>query len=209
MMDGEFLAIWEHRRILSRMDRPGKGVPGLRRSVIGAREMFWKTDPFADPEPLIHRVYAYCAYRLGHGADAEDAAADTFERALRHRRSYDPRKGTPMAWLIGIARRCIDDVVSARLPTVETLPALPAPDDDADLRLDIGHTLARLDPHDRELLALRYGADLTAKQIGEVLEMGTHAVEMALHRALARLRQQVERERPAAPLPGVQTGTAR
>jgi RNA polymerase sigma-70 factor (ECF subfamily) len=171
--------------------------------------LFRKADPFANPEPLIHRVYAYCAYRLGHGADAEDAAADTFERALRHRRSYDPRKGTPIAWLIGIARRCIDDVVSARLPTVAELPAQPAPDDDADLRLDLSQTLGRLDPHDRELLALRYGADLTAKQIGELLEMRTHAVEMALHRALGRLRTEVESEELESSAGALRTGTAR
>jgi RNA polymerase sigma factor (sigma-70 family) len=209
MMDGEFSGSGNRIRILSRMDQPADNVARLRRSAISAREMFRKTDPFADPEPLIHRVYAYCAYRLGDCADAEDAAADAFERALRHRRSYDPRKGTPAAWLIGIARRCIDDVVSARLPTVAELPARPAPDDDADLRLDIGQTLARLDPHDRELLALRYGADLTAKQIGELLEMRTHAVEMALHRALARMRKEVEREQLESPLRGLQTGAAK
>ena len=49
--------------------------------------------------------------------------------------------------------------------------------------------LARIDERDRELVALRYGADLTARQIGEVLELSTNAVEVALHRALGRLRR--------------------
>ena len=45
---------------------------------------------------------------------------------------------------------------------------------------------------DRELLSLRYGADLTARQIAELLELKTNAVEVALHRALGRLRSQLE-----------------
>jgi RNA polymerase sigma factor (sigma-70 family) len=195
-------------RILLRVDRSAETTVGTRRPAISARQMLRRKDPFANPGPLIERVYAYCAYRLGHGPDAEDAAADTFERALRHRGSYDPRKGTPSAWLIGIARRCIDDVVSARLPTAEELPALAAPEDDPTLRLDLAQMLALLDPHDRELLALRYGADLTAKQIGELLDMRTHAVEMALHRALARLRNEIERVELESPLEALEAGSA-
>ncbi len=49
--------------------------------------------------------------------------------------------------------------------------------------------VASLDERDRELIALRYGADLTARQIAETLEMRTNAVEVALHRALGRLRE--------------------
>jgi RNA polymerase sigma factor (sigma-70 family) len=159
---------------------------------ITRRESFLRLDPLANAEPLIQRVYAYCAYRLGDGPDAQDAAADVFERALRHQASYDPRKGTPTAWLIGIARRAVDDVVTTRLLTVEEPPQQAAPERDLALRIDLARMLEQLDVHDRELIALRYGADLTAKQIGELLEMSTHAVEMALHRALSRLRRELE-----------------
>ena len=48
--------------------------------------------------------------------------------------------------------------------------------------------MLQLDERARELIALRYGADLTARQIGEVLGERTNTVEVALHRALARLR---------------------
>src|SRR5215204_852957 len=77
-----------------------------------------RRDPLADPAPLIKRVYAYAAYRLGDGADAEDATSETFERAVKYRKSYDPRKGEPVAWLLGIAKRCIDGGWSkAEFPT--------------------------------------------------------------------------------------------
>jgi RNA polymerase sigma-70 factor, ECF subfamily len=55
-------------------------------------------------------------------------------------------------------------------------------------RLSLAREVARLDVSDRELIALRFGADLTARQIGELLGMTKNAVDVALHRALARLR---------------------
>jgi DNA-directed RNA polymerase specialized sigma24 family protein len=46
-----------------------------------------------NPEPLIPQVYAYVAYRIGAGPDAEDVTSETFERALRYRSSYGAKKG--------------------------------------------------------------------------------------------------------------------
>ncbi len=54
--------------------------------------------------------------------------------------------------------------------------------------------VARLAPRDRELIALRYGADLSARRIAELTDSSVNATEVALHRALARLRAELERE---------------
>ena len=56
--------------------------------------------------------------------------------------------------------------------------------------------VGRLDPRERELIALRYGADLTARQIADLLGQRTNTVEVALHRALSRLRALVEEANP-------------
>ncbi len=154
-----------------------------------------KRDPLANPEPLIRRVYAYAAYRVGHGPDADDVTSETFARALRYRESFDPKKGEPVAWLLGIARRCIED---ARMEPVAELPdELPGAGElegDAIERIELRRAVAGLDARDRELVALRYGADLSARQIGEVLGERTNTVEVALHRALGRLRAALEDE---------------
>lgn len=151
-------------------------------------------DPLANPAPLVKRVYAYVAYRIGDGPDAEDVTSETFERALRYRASFDPRRGDAAAWLIGIARRCIADAALKReLPTDEVPEGLfDGHEEQSQRRIELGAALEQLDERDRELVALRYGADLTARQIGELLDLKTNAVEVALHRALARLRQQLE-----------------
>ena len=171
-----------------------------------------RRDPLADPGPLIRRVYAYVAYRVGDGPDAEDVTSEVFERAVRYRSSYDPGLGGPLPWLIGIARRCID---GRRLLPV---PAGPLGSEGAALddleaaaveRLTLAAAISTLDRRSRELLALRYGADLSARQIGTTLGLQTNAVEVALHRALARLRSELERReragdnvRVADPAPG-------
>ena len=146
-----------------------------------------RRDPLARPEELIRRVYAYVAYVIGDGPDAEDITSETFVRATRYRKSYDPAKGSPATWLVGIARRCIAD-----------RPRVPEPTDDIDHEfvedtsrddvLAVRAAVARLPERDRELVALRYGADLTARQIAEELGLQTNAVEVALHRLHAKLR---------------------
>ncbi len=156
-------------------------------------------DPLANPKELIRRVYAYCAYRLGDGPDAEDATSDAFERALRYRKTYDPKKGTPAAWMMGIARRSVDDVRTARPLVTDTEPQEAAPQIDSALKLDMAAAVSTLDQRDRELIALRYGADLKASEIANLLELKTNAVEVALHRALARLRAELERKGVESP----------
>ena len=151
--------------------------------------MRFSRDPLANPEPLIRRVYAYVAYRIGDGPEAEDITSETFERALRYKHSYDRSKGEPAAWLIGIARRCLAAALPPG-PVTDEVDEVPAPGDleeQSARRLDLQAALAKLSQRDRELLALRYGADLTAAQIGELLELATNAVEVALHRARERL----------------------
>lgn len=153
-----------------------------------------KRDPLSDPEPLIRRVYSYVAYRIGPGADADDVTSTVIERALRYRASYDPRKGDPRSWLIGIARTCVDDHLRSRshLP----LEAADVPDGHSDDemidRISVAAAVSGLDERDRELIALRYGADLSSRKIGGILGMTPGAVDVALHRSRERLRHELE-----------------
>lgn len=153
--------------------------------------MIFSRDPLANPQPLIERVYAYVAYRVGDGPDAEDITSETFERAIRYRHSYDRSKGEPVEWLIGIARR----VVATRSQRRADVPTEDVPDAASADRFDervvsavtLRSAVATLDERARELIALRYGADLTVREIAELLGLRTNTVEVALHRARSRL----------------------
>jgi RNA polymerase sigma-70 factor (ECF subfamily) len=149
------------------------------------------SDPFAHPEDLIRRVYAYVAYRVGPGPEAEDVTSETFERALRYRKSFDAQKGEPVSWLIGIARNVVADLPRRVTAELRDEAMDSHFEERTAARVDLGRALAALDPRDQELVSLRYGADLTARQIAELLGLRTNAVEVALHRTLRRLRAEL------------------
>jgi RNA polymerase sigma-70 factor, ECF subfamily len=174
--------------------------------------MILSRDPLADTETLIRRVYGYVARRVGDGPNAEDLTSEVFERALRYRSSYDHRKGKPIVWLIGIARHCVDDHLGSpvlqSVVLLEDDPALVDPrrfEDGSVSGMDTQAGLAELGQRDQELIALRYGADLTARQIAGLLDVQTNAVEVSLHRALGRLRAILER--PAVPVARLATAS--
>lgn len=165
-----------------------------------------RADPFARPDELLRRVYAYVAYLVQDGAEAEDITSETFERALRYRESYDPRRGEPAAWLLGIARRCVYDASRRprHLAADEERGDVTADHADAAVsRVELRAALSALGGADRELLALRYGADLTTREMAQVLDMQRNAVDVALSRARARLRGLLDApqssEQPASP----------
>ena len=54
--------------------------------------------------------------------------------------------------------------------------------------------MGKLDPRSQHLLALRYGADLSTREIGGILGLKKNAVEVALHRARDRVRHELERQ---------------
>jgi RNA polymerase sigma-70 factor (ECF subfamily) len=149
-------------------------------------------DPLAHPEETLRRLYAYVAYRIGPGPDADDVVSETIERALRYRSSYDERKGSPAAWLAAIASNVLVDAARERKAVSEVvLESGGAVEDfssNAVSRLDLREAIALLDDRSRELLALRYGAGLKAREIAQLLGLRTNTVEAALSRLIIRLR---------------------
>lgn len=107
--------------------------------------------------------------------------SEVFERALRYRESYDSSRGDPAAWLIGIAQRCIAGASRPLVldPEGAEKPALGRMDEEVQQRLTLKAALATLSGRDQELLALRYGGDLTARQIADLLELKVNTVEVA------------------------------
>ena len=160
-------------------------------------------DPLADAAALVPRVYAYVAYRLGDGPDAEDVTSRVFERALRYRHTWDRTRGEPIAWLIGIARRCIED--GRRDPRLVPLDGVDLAtagslEEETVASLELRSAIEALSLRDRELIALRYGADLDSRQIAAALDMSAATVRVALYRALERLRHHLADEGEPAPI---------
>jgi RNA polymerase sigma-70 factor, ECF subfamily len=159
-------------------------------------------DPFRHAERLADSVYAYVAYRIGSGATAEDVTGETFARGWRYRHAYDRERGTPESWLIGIARRVLAEHADAREVPVGELPDREDPVDEYNRsleRITMGQAVGRLPDRDRELLAMRYGAQLNTREIADHLQIEGNTVDVALSRARRRLRGVLDepRGRPA------------
>src|SRR5437762_14133394 len=63
-----------------------------------------RAQPFADVvAENLDSVYRYLVYLTGDRIAAEDLAAETFEKAFRRWRRFDPNRGAPRTWLRRIA----------------------------------------------------------------------------------------------------------
>ena len=149
-------------------------------------------------------MYLYVSYRVGDGPDAEDITSEVFERALRYRDSYDASRGDRR----GMAHRDRPAVHRrGRTPSRRLIPARAeeqAPgrmDEDVQQRLTLKAALAvlgRARPG-TPCASLRGRPDRPGRSL-IVLELKVNAVEVGLHRALARLREILESEGIGEPL---------
>jgi len=77
-------------------------------------------------------VYAYVAGLLRDRSAAEEVTSQAFERAWRKRRQINRRRGTPRAWLFGIARNAALDELRRRSKLVHRGAPETAPPDPID-----------------------------------------------------------------------------
>jgi RNA polymerase sigma-70 factor, ECF subfamily len=141
-------------------------------------------------------VYAYVASLLRDTAAAEEVTAAAFERAYRKRHRFDPERGEPRAWLFGIARNAALDELRRRGRQAE-LTAEPADlesyggesAEQHERRLAVSAGLERLEPSERELIALKFFAGLANAEIAQVLGVSESNAGTKLHRAMTKLRE--------------------
>jgi RNA polymerase sigma-70 factor (ECF subfamily) len=142
-------------------------------------------------------VYAYVASLVRDQAAAEEVTATAFERAYRKRSRFDPGRGEPRAWLFGIARNAALDELRRRGRqaelTAEPADLLSAPAHESaeasERRLALAAGLARLEPRERELIALKFFAGLANAEIAAVLGVSESNAGTKLHRAVTKLRE--------------------
>lgn len=160
-----------------------------------------KTVAFADLyDEHIWRVYGFLSYRLASRDDAEDLTQQTFERALRAWERFDPRRASAATWLLtiarnllidhyrqdrsGLAERVEDADAQGKLGSVSPLEKTPG----VGLEPKLAAALEELEARERELIALRFGGDLTGPEIAELTGLSVANVQQILSRSLRRLR---------------------
>jgi RNA polymerase sigma-70 factor, ECF subfamily len=147
----------------------------------------------------VNAVYAFFAYSVSDQV-AEELTATTFERVVRHWARFDPSLSSQRTWIMAIARNALVDHFRRSShrsgPSLDDVPLLlerVASTEDAAERYAsvdlVKGWLARLSPREREVLALRYGADLSTADIAASLDLSEANVLQISSRALRRLRR--------------------
>jgi RNA polymerase sigma-70 factor, ECF subfamily len=144
-------------------------------------------------ESELDAVHRYLVFLTGNRSVAEDLTGETFEKAFRVWRRFDPRRGTARAWLCGIARttaldhfrseerrRRREERYAHDLPETEELAFGPGP---------LEAALVLLSAAEREVVALRVLLELDGPTTARVLGISTTACSTRLSRALKRLEE--------------------
>jgi RNA polymerase sigma-70 factor (ECF subfamily) len=165
----------------------------VRRSRAGDAEAFSELyGLFAD------RVYRYCLSRVRGPADAEDLTQLTFLRVVEALPRFEAR-GLPFAaWLFAIARNAVIDFVRARrehatLDGIDVVdPRLHAPDS-GDAGDGLAIALPYLTTEQREVLAYRFVAGLSAQETADAMGRHPAAIRALQFRAIGALRRRMSR----------------
>lgn len=146
----------------------------------------------------VEQIYAYAYRQTNDDALAKDITAITFEKALRHLKGYRWQGIAFVAWLYSIARNEISQHHRRQrwlAPLRGWLLSTPNVEKTVQRReeQDAVHVaLSRLQARDQEVIVLRFFEELSSAEVAEILGCSTANVYVKLHRALARLRRELE-----------------
>lgn len=137
-------------------------------------------------------VYAVALRICGTPAVAEEIVSDTFLRAWKSARRYDPARAELLSWLVAIARNAALDQLrqrGARAPETGLTERLEAAPDDAEARVDARSALRGLPLQERSVLELAYFAGLPQREIARRLGLPLGTVKSLTRRGLEALRR--------------------
>jgi RNA polymerase sigma-70 factor, ECF subfamily len=152
-------------------------------------------------DALVGPIYRYVAVRLRRREDAEDVTQLVFERIVTALPRYR-HDGKPFAaWAFRIARNAVIDH-QRRLRPTEPLGLIGEPPDSVQIEArslveeeirELRVAMARLTADQREALALRYAAGLSAEEAAQVMGRQAGTIRGLTFRAIESLRRHLTR----------------
>lgn len=142
-------------------------------------------------------VYGFSLSITKNGADAEDVLQDTYIKVWSASRSYNA-KGTPMSWLLTIAKNLSLMKIRQRGKLQQLEPdeweSIAAEDTlgDVDDRHLLEAALNLLSDDERQIIMLHAVSGLKHREIASLLDMVLPTVLSKYHRALKKLRKYIE-----------------
>ena len=153
-------------------------------------------------EQLVQLLYPellrYCMWHVPRREEAEDAVQETFLKAIRYYDRYVHR-GSCRAFLYRIAANTCIDIRrrAAAAASIEALGELPeecAPLERAQEDWSFRQRIRSLKPEQQELVLLRFGQQLSLREIAAATGLPLRTVQSRLRAALKQLKKQLEQE---------------
>lgn len=154
--------------------------------------------PFAEvAREHLDDVFRYLVFLTADSVLAEDLTGETFEKAFRSWKRFDPRRGSERTWLCQLARsKALDHFRSEarrRRREDRSAEALQATEPLADgISPELEAALRALTAGEREVVVLRIVLELDAVAAARVLGISRSACSMRLARALQKLEERME-----------------
>jgi RNA polymerase sigma-70 factor (ECF subfamily) len=148
-------------------------------------------------------IYNYLYHRVHNAQVAEDLTGDVFVRVLQAIQSNRFWHTSFRSWLYRIAHNLTIDYYRRQPahPAAELSEDLTGHEDDPDSAIvkqaayqRLHLAIRRLTPDQQLVLSLRFGEQLSAREVAEIMDKSVGAVEVQQHRALASLRRILKKE---------------
>lgn len=147
-----------------------------------------------------NKVARFASIVAGGDADSEDIAQEALIKAIHALDRYDPRRGSYDAWLWrivvntardGMRRARVRELIQERLRGEVAAVDVEDSAIERATSAEVYAAIGRLGPRDRELLALRFGSDLSTAEVGDIIGSSAETARRAIGRALDRARVQL------------------
>ena len=157
-------------------------------------------------EEFFPRVYNYISYRISETAVADDLTSITFHKGLDRFASFDPDRASFSTWLLTIARNTVNDhqrkMGRRRLSLQKWWRPQTISEMDPEKLMIAGEernclmaAIARLSSQERDILGLKFAAGKTNRSIAEVIGKSESHVGVIVHRAMRKLRAELEEKK--------------
>jgi RNA polymerase sigma factor (sigma-70 family) len=189
-----------------------KGGPGVCRDMTGPLALTGSEDPLPRMGGLppfeevyarnASSVYRFCMSQVADAELAADLTHDAFVKAFAAYERVRPDSASIRTWLVSIARNCCIDrhrrngrwlLLVRHLQQSRDRPVdvESLVEERAELRR-VSAAVGTLSARDRELIGLRVAADLSYREVADVLGLSEQAAKVATFRALKKLRSKLE-----------------
>lgn len=149
---------------------------------------------------FLPRIFHFFCFRVGVPDKAEELTSATFEKAWSNRINYRQERGDIKAWIFGIARKVAADYFRQPRNEVALDNILDIADpinieEEVQKQMEFRRLIlicSHLSDREKELIALKYGAELTNREISRMLGMSESNVGTILYRVVGKIRLEME-----------------